>query len=148
MVKEQRFCFILLMFLWPSLHYVTKCVKQLCNMNFNTWHYITPRRKIIWAKNTGSLSFIFSSPELKAHGWANSIPVTLASVVRPLAFSNIFSSETTGPIELKFHMDGGTKVCSNGPGHMTKMAATPIYGKNPLKIFSRTRRPMTFGLGM
>ena len=25
------------------------------------------------------------------------------------------------------------KVYSNGPGHMTKMAATPIYGKNPLK---------------
>ena len=41
------------------------------------------------------------------------------------------------------------KVCSNGPGHMTKMAAMPIYGKNPLKIFvSRTRRPMTLGLGM
>ena len=51
-------------------------------------------------------------------------------------FSNIFSSETTGPIKLKFHMetpeDAGTKVCSNGPGHMTKM---PIYGKKPLKIF-------------
>ena len=46
-------------------------------------------------------------------------------------------------------MDAGTKVCTNGPGHMTKMAATPIYGKNPLKIFfSRTRRPMTLGLGM
>ena len=41
------------------------------------------------------------------------------------------------------------KVCSNGPGHMTKMAAMPIYGKNPLKIFfSRTRRLMTLGLGM
>ena len=40
------------------------------------------------------------------------------------------------------------KVCSNGPGHMTKMAAMPIYGKNPLKIFSRARRPMTLGLGM
>ena len=26
------------------------------------------------------------------------------------------------------------KVCSNGPGHMTKMAAMPIYGKN-FKIF-------------
>ena len=26
--------------------------------------------------------------------------------------------------------DGGTKVCSNGPGHMPKMAAMPIYGKN------------------
>ena len=25
------------------------------------------------------------------------------------------------------------KVCSNGPGHLTKMAATSIYGKNPLK---------------
>ena len=41
------------------------------------------------------------------------------------------------------------KVCSNGSSQMTKMAATPIYGKNPLKIFfSRTRRPMTLGLGM
>ena len=37
----------------------------------------------------------------------------------------------------------------NGPGHMTKMAAMPMYGKNPLKIFfSRTRRPITSGLGM
>ena len=71
------------------------------------------------------------------------------SVVRPPTFSNIFSPETTGPIELKFQMDAGTKVCSNGPGHMTKMAATPIYGKNPLKIFfSRARKPMTLRLGM
>ena len=39
----------------------------------------------------------------------------------------------TGPIKFKFHMepprDGGTKVCSTGPGHMTKMAVMPIYGK-------------------
>ena len=26
--------------------------------------------------------------------------------------------------------DGGTKVCSNGPGHMPKVAAMPIYGKD------------------
>ena len=26
--------------------------------------------------------------------------------------------------------DGGTKVCSNGSGNMTKMAAMPIYDKN------------------
>ena len=55
-------------------------------------------------------------------------------------FSNIFSSETTGPIEAKFHVEppweGGTKVCSNGPGHMTKMAAMPIYGKNLKKSSS------------
>ena len=37
-----------------------------------------------------------------------------------------FSSITTRLIEAKFHVeppwDGGTKACSNGPGHMTKMA--------------------------
>ena len=34
-------------------------------------------------------------------------------------------------------------------GHMTKMAAMPIYGKNPLKIFFfRTRRQVTLELGM
>ena len=68
-------------------------------------------------------------------------------------FSNIFSSETTGPIEAKFyvepHWDGERKFCSNGTGHMTKMAAMPIYGKKPLKIFfSGTKRPMTLKLGM
>ena len=26
--------------------------------------------------------------------------------------------------------DGRKKVCSNGPDHMTKMAAMPIYGKS------------------
>ena len=34
-------------------------------------------------------------------------------------------------------------------GHMTKMATTPLYGKNALKIFfSGTKGPMTLGLGM
>ena len=49
-------------------------------------------------------------------------------------FSNIFSSDTIGPIEPKFHVEPpweeGMKVCSNGPGNMTKMATMPIYGKN------------------
>ena len=51
-----------------------------------------------------------------------------------LAFSNDFSSETTGPVLTKFHLqhlgNRGYKVCSNGPGDMTKMASTIIYGKN------------------
>ena len=34
------------------------------------------------------------------------------------------------------------------PGHMTKMAAMPIYGKNPSKIFSRTGGPISMILGM
>ena len=66
---------------------------------------------------------------------------------------NIFSSETALPIKAKFYVEppweGGTKVYINGPGHMTKMAAMPIYGKNLLKIFfSRTRSPMILKLGM
>ena len=69
------------------------------------------------------------------------------------SFSNIFSSETTGPIEARFHMeppwDEGTKVCSNSLGHMTKMTVMPIYSKNLQKIFfSGTKRPMTLKLGM
>ena len=49
-------------------------------------------------------------------------------------FLNFFSSITTRAIEAKFHVepswDGGMKAYSNGPGHMTKMAAMPIYDKN------------------
>ena len=53
---------------------------------------------------------------------------------RPSTISNVFSSETAWPIKVKFHVEspqeGGTKVCINGPGHMTNMAAMPIYGKS------------------
>ena len=64
-----------------------------------------------------------------------------SSVVRrPFTFSNIFSSETAWPIKAKFYVEppweGGTKVCINGPGHMTGMAAMPIYGKNLKKSSS------------
>ena len=55
-------------------------------------------------------------------------------------FSNFFSLETAWPIETKFHveptLDGRTKVCSNGPGHMTNMAAMLIYGKKLKKSSS------------
>ena len=37
----------------------------------------------------------------------------------------------------------------NNPGHMTKMAVMPIYGKNPSKIFfSRTGGSISKKLGM
>ena len=36
----------------------------------------------------------------------------------------------------------------NNPGHMTKMAAMPIQGKNPSKIFSRTAEPIAMKLDM
>ena len=61
------------------------------------------------------------------------------------AFSNIFSTETTLPIETKFHMEpplhGGTKLCSNGPGHMTEMAAMPIYGKTLKNLLLQNPKP-------
>ena len=54
-------------------------------------------------------------------------------------FSNFFFLETAWPIEAKFYVappwDKGLKVWSNGLGHMTKVAAMPIYGKK-LKISS------------
>ena len=63
------------------------------------------------------------------------------------------------PIEAKFDVDppwdGGTKVCSNGTGHMTampkygkNMTAMPIYDKNMKKSSSRTKRPMTLKVDM
>ena len=78
------------------------------------------------------------------------------SVVRRRRTSSTISnicSETAGPIKAKFYVEpplvGGTIFCSRHLGHMTKMAATPIYGKNPSKIFfSRTGRPIFTKLGM
>ena len=53
----------------------------------------------------------------------------------------------------KFYVDppwvGGTKFCSRHLGHMTKMAAMLIYGKNTSKIFfSRTGGLILTKLGM
>ena len=66
--------------------------------------------------------------------------------------SNIFFSETAWPIKAKFYVEppwvGGTIFCLGHLGHMTKMAAFPIYGKNPSKIFfSRTGGPIFTKVG-
>ena len=54
-------------------------------------------------------------------------------------FSKGFCSETTGSISFKFHMQssskGGKKVYIFDLGHMTKLVAMPIYGKNLKKKF-------------
>ena len=68
-------------------------------------------------------------------------PLSVVIVRRRCAHSlNIFASKTVWQIKVKFHIeppwDGGKKVCSNSPGHMTKMASTPIYGKNLKKSSS------------
>ena len=67
-------------------------------------------------------------------------PSVRPSVRRPSTISNDFSSETTESIATKFNTRPpgplGTKSCSNSLGHMTKMAAMPIYGKNLKKSSS------------
>ena len=67
---------------------------------------------------------------------------------RPSIFSNIFFFKTALPIKAESPRVGGTNVCSRHLGHITKMAATPICGKNPSKIFSRTGGPISTKLGM
>ena len=55
----------------------------------------------------------------------------------PSIYHNIVFSQTIGAIELKFHVktpyDKLVKIYTNHFGHMTKMSATSIYGKPPLK---------------
>ena len=104
---------------------------------------------------------LVSSPE--PSGSQGELIVYPCSVVRPSVvrrpsvrrpqFSKIFFSETAWPIKAKFYMkhlwEGGTNVYINNPGHMTKMAAMPVYGKNPSKIFfSGTTGPISTKLGM
>ena len=77
----------------------------------------------------------------------------VAHIVVPSIYTNLVFSQTISPIELKFHVktpnDKSAKIYTTYFGHMTKMAAMPIYGKNLLKIFfSRTRWPVTLRLGM
>ena len=77
----------------------------------------------------------------------------VAHIGVPSTHQNIVSSGTTRPFELKFHMktpyDRLAKIYTNCTGHMTKMATTSTYGKNPLNVFfSGTKRPMALGLGM
>ena len=40
---------------------------------------------------------------------------------------------------MKTPYDAGTKVCSNGSGHMTKMAATPYIKKKLLNILLKNQ---------
>ena len=76
--------------------------------------------------------------ELIGYPW--SVVRRLSVCRRPSTISNVFSSETTWPIEAKFYVQppwqGGKKVYINGPSHMTKMATMPVYSKNIKKSSS------------
>ena len=100
---------------------------------------------LTYFKTMSNLTKFFSSPEpLGSQGELIVYPSSRRpSVIRPSVrppFSKIFFSETAWPIKAKFYVEPpweeGIKVCINGPDHMTKMAATLIYGKKPLKSSS------------
>ena len=54
------------------------------------------------------------------------------------------ASKIAWPIKTKFYVEppwvGGTKVYINHPGHMTNMAATPIYGKNLKNLLLQNKK--------
>ena len=132
---------------FPSL----RCIKNSRYVSYRelciATHIVSRAKHIVAA--------LVSSPE--PSGSQGELIVYPCSVVRPSVrrppFSKIFFSETAWPIKAKFYMkhlrEGGTNVYINNPGHMTKMAAMPIYGKNPSKIFfSGTTGPISTKLGM
>ena len=92
---------------------------------------------VIWVSVAQHIS-LFGQAHLQFKGCLVSLIYLLAywwaGLCRRPHSLNIFSSETTEPVNVKSHMellwDGGTKVSSNGPGHMIKVATMPIYGKN------------------
>ena len=81
---------------------------------------------------------LFRSPEPELIGELYRIPmVRRPSGVRRRPQCSKVISETACTIKAKFYLEppweGRTKSCSRHLGHMAKVAATPIYGKTPLK---------------
>ena len=75
--------------------------------------------------------------KMDPRGWSAPTPGQYTCILQK--YLKIFFSETAWPIKAKFYRkhlwEGGINVFINNPGHMIKMAAMPIYGKNPSKIF-------------
>ena len=65
------------------------------------------------------------------------------TTLRPSIHLNNFSSETFGPVFLKFLLEpsvnGGLKICTNGLGPLIKLAVMPIYYKTLKIFFCRTK---------
>ena len=95
------------------------------------------------------LYFLLAHLSYYAHRWAYSI-----DRVRRLSstlFEHLLRNRWANRSQILYGSSMGRRYESlfEGLGHMTKMAATPIHGKHPLKIFfSGTKGPKTLGLGM
>ena len=62
------------------------------------------------------------------------LSVKVAHIVFPTIYYSIVSPQTIGMIKLKFHVknpcDKFANINTKYFGHMTKMTAMPLYGKN------------------
>ena len=101
--------------------------------------------KCVTVNQTKVLRFIFAFFfyfSFLAHLSRYSIPIEPASVSVVHNAQRASSPKPLGQSKPNFcgAWVGGTKVCSRHLGHMTKMAATLIYGKNPSKNFLQNRR--------
>ena len=78
--------------------------------------------------------------------------LTLAQGHLHMKIETCFFSKTTGPFLSKFCMQAfdyiELKMYQHDAGHMTKMAAMPIYGINPSKILSGNSGLVSKKLGM
>ena len=132
----EKHCFLNVLKCWNSFCYTwwlpyawPACVAS-CAQMFH-WYYLCLVLRVVFAK---------CSPEPKAHWWAyvcrHHLTVRWLSVVfSPHSFKHLF---------LRNHWAHWSQIshgfsmgcCWNGPGHMTKMAAMPIYGKKLKKSSS------------
>ena len=84
------------------------------------------------ATTTGKQGMFISSPE-PSGSTGELIVYPCSGVHRQCRRHPPVHSETAWPVKAIFHVEppweGGTKVYLNGQGHMTEMAAMPIYVK-------------------
>ena len=118
-----------------------------------TCKYDKDRMKNSWEKVTSPFLAHLSQRligELIGYPWSGvrwRLSVVRRSQFQHLLLQNRLANQSKFYLEPPW--EGGTKVCSRHLGHMTNMAATPIYDKNPSKIFfSRTGGPISTKLGM
>ena len=66
---------------------------------------------------------------------------------RDLLLGNSLANQSQSLCEASIGWENNVYI--NNPGHMTKMATMPIYGKTPIKIFySKTGGPISTKLGI
>ena len=113
------------------------------------WPFIFQPR-LLMLESLQHTKTVFSSPEPKAHGWANSIPVTPSSVCQHL--------QTSSPLKPLGQLNSNFiwRLLRKRERKFVQMVLVtwsrwpprPYMVKKPLENFSRTRRLMTLGLRM